>query len=171
MYKSASVSHNAPTNLYTNMYFSVFYTTSSICDVQHIPKVVLRAKVVIYILLRPQRTSCCVIFFFKSSANGESTNLETISFLHSIAAAQEVFQCDFLPRSDSYILKRKTIYHTGIKGASRYLWTLLTFINCEECSLENAALKPLQLECLDTLVSCVVCSEMSRKVASRGQKP
>ena len=34
-----------------------------------------------------------------------------------------------------------------------------------ECSF-----KPLQLKCLDTLVSCLVCSEMSRKVSSGSQK-
>lgn len=75
IYTPVSVSRNAPTNHYTNMYFSVFYTRSSISDVQHVPKVALRGKILFIF--------CCahngpLVIFGKSMENVESRNLETI---------------------------------------------------------------------------------------------
>lgn len=95
-------------------------------------------------------------------------NLQTLKQYHFYTPLQlhrKCFNVIFCHAKQVIYLKKKKkeIYHRGIKGASSYLRTPLTLVNCDECPLENAAFKPLQLKCLDTLVSRVVLLRNEQK--------
>lgn len=159
---------SAPTNRCTNMYFSVFSTRSSICDIHHIPKVVWREKVVIS--FHCAHNGLIVEWFLKIDAKRWIKKpWNYIIFTLHCSCTVSISMQGSVRFSQSSTQIRK-IHHRGTKGASSYLWTLLTFISCKEQPLENVVFKPLQLKCLYMLFCCLFCTEMSRKVASGSQK-